>query len=105
MSPAERNALLMADAVFGALSKPTLSPATPSTDNAKWEPLIALMGSKKAQEFMFMGDSTAMNLYKHINTRRYLNIDRITGRTYKYVAPGKYIEIPSHQAIAHALSS
>ena len=47
---------------------------------------------------MFMGSAGGIVLYKHRDTRRYLNIEAETGRFYRY-ANGDYIEINREQAI------
>ena len=39
-----------------------------------WKPLEDKLGGR-CQEFMFMGRTGNLNLYKHIFTRRYLNLD------------------------------
>ena len=47
-----------------------------------------------------MGSAGGIALYKHRDTRRYLNIDAATGRFYRY-ADGDYVEIDRAQAIEH----
>ena len=54
--------------------------------------------------FMFMGHVDGIVLYKHRDTRRYLNIDAATGRFYQYI-DGDYIEINREQAIEHVYGS
>jgi hypothetical protein len=39
-----------------------------------------------------MGHAGDLVLYKHRDTRRYLNIDAVTGRFYRYV-DGSYVEV------------
>jgi hypothetical protein len=53
---------------------------------------------------MYMGHVGGIVLYKHRDTRRYLNIDSETGRFYRY-ADGEYIEINREQAIEHVYGS
>ncbi len=53
---------------------------------------------------MYMGTASGIVLYKHRDTRRYLNIDAATGRFYRY-ADGDYIEINREQAIEHVYGS
>jgi hypothetical protein len=53
---------------------------------------------------MFMSSAGGIVLYKHRDTRRYLNIDATTGRFYRY-ADGDYIEINRAQAIEHVYGS
>jgi len=40
-----------------------------------WAPLELMLGPKLCECFMFMGRSGELYLYKHIDTRRYLNLD------------------------------
>lgn len=47
-----------------------------------WKPLENKMGTW-CQEFMFMGRMGRVNLYKHIPTRRYVNLDD-SGNCYVY---------------------
>jgi len=49
---------------------------------------------------MFMGTAGAIVLYKHRDTRRYLNIDSETGRFYLYV-DRDYTAISREQAIGY----
>ena len=46
---------------------------------------------------MFMGKAGDIVIYKHRLTRRYLNIDAVTGKFYRY-ANGDYVEIDRRQA-------
>ena len=99
-----------AEALDRAINPRTSPPPTRSN----WTPLIELVGEKCAADFMFMGDADNLNLYKHRNTRRYLNIDRITLQTYRFVPArdldevkaGKahYELMPVQDAIREALS-
>ena len=52
-----------------------------------WKPLEDKLGDR-CQEFMFMGRVGSVNLYKHILTRRYLNLDD-SGNCYVY-REGRY---------------
>lgn len=152
LSPAERNAINMADCIFKALTAPprstqkganvlkrtiehlcagpfdesreealgivnealeqcfaaeTTTAVSPAEDpeKTKWVPLYKLIGPGRMDNFMYMGECEGMNLYKHINTRRYLNIDRTTGQTFQFVpADHGYIPIPQDEAIKHVFS-
>ena len=87
----------MADAIFGALTKP--APVS------NWTPLVNLVGAREAGDFMFMGTDGDLMLYKHVNTRRYLNINRISGRTFQFVnCPQGYKAIPTDEALAYVRS-
>jgi hypothetical protein len=54
-----------------------------------WAPLEQMLGPKLCESFMYMGRSGKIYLYKHIDTRRYLNLDaqgqcfRFTGKGYE----------------------
>ena len=53
---------------------------------------------------MYIGITSGIVLYKHRDTRRYLNIDAMTGRFFQYIN-GDYIEINREQAIEHVYGS
>jgi hypothetical protein len=71
-------------------------PATPV-----WEPLQAAVGSK-CREFMWMGRTGKVILYKHIWTRRYLNLDT-DGNAYRFTGEG-YEPLPLEEAINHVFN-
>ena len=62
-----------------------------------WRPLENAMPPDYCEDFMFMGKADDIVLYKHRITRRYLNIDAVTGGFYHY-ANGGYVEIDRRQA-------
>lgn len=70
-----------------------------------WEPLIKAVGDK-CEEFMFMGmvplGCIWIFLYKHIATRRYLNLDG-RGGAYSYNR-GRYHPVELNHAVEHAMS-
>ena len=43
--------------------------------SSEWTPLEQMFGPELCEQFMFMGRSAEIYLYKHIDTRRYLNLD------------------------------
>ena len=56
-------------------------------DNTKetresWTPLEAALGRAQCIDFMWMGSAGVVQLYKHMDTRRYLYIDALTGMFY-----------------------
>ena len=65
-----------------------------------WKPLEGALSRENYADFMYMGVTSGIVLYKHRDTRRYLNIGSETGRFYRY-ADGDYIEINREQAIEH----
>jgi hypothetical protein len=50
-----------------------------------WAPLQLLCPPGLCEQFMFMGKVDGIHLYKHVDTRCYLNVDA-SGRTYSYSA-------------------
>jgi hypothetical protein len=62
-----------------------------------WRPLESAMPPEFCEDFMFMGKAGEIILYEHRITRRYLNIDAVTGKFYRYIN-GEYIEIDQRQA-------
>jgi hypothetical protein len=69
-----------------------------------WKPLEGVLSSRDCSCFMYMGITSGIVLYKHRDTRRYLNIGSETGRFYRY-ADGDYIEIDREQAIEYVYGS
>ena len=69
-----------------------------------WKPLEGALSREHCESFMFMGSAGGIVLYKHRDTRRYLNIEAETGRFYRY-ADGDYIENDREQAIEHLYGS
>jgi hypothetical protein len=72
-----------------------------------WKNLEKLIGPENCANFMFMGHSADgtgdLCLYKHVVTRRYLNVDR-NGNTYQYNGrQGNYTPIDPSFAIAEVL--
>ncbi len=73
---------------------------------AQWGPLLKCFNGnkRKVREFMFMETTdTGINLYKHINTRRYINIGS-DGKYYKYL-DGNYTEVSFTEAMTGIESS
>jgi hypothetical protein len=69
-----------------------------------WKPLEGVLSREHCEDFMFMGSAGGIVLYKHRDTRRYLNIGAETGRFFRY-SDGDYIEINREQAIEHVYGS
>ena len=70
--------------------------------SSEWKPLELLLGPALCANFMYMGRSGEIFLYKHIDTRRYLNIDS-TGACFRYLPEG-YQAIGRAEAIARVFS-
>ncbi len=47
-----------------------------------WIPLEKALGKAQCIDFMWMGSAGTVQLYKHMDTRRYLLIDADTGEFY-----------------------
>ena len=56
-----------------------------------WTPLEQMLGRKLCERFMYMGRSGELYLYKHIDTRRYLNLDA-EGQCFRYTDKGYVLE-------------
>ena len=69
-----------------------------------WKPLEGALSRENYADFMYMGNVGGIVLYKHRDTRLYLNIDAVTGRFFQY-NDGDYIEINREQAIEHVYGS
>jgi hypothetical protein len=66
-----------------------------------WEPLQAAVGPR-CREFMWMGKTGKVFLYKHIWTRRYLNLD-VDGKAYRFTGEG-YEPFPLEEAIKYVFN-
>jgi len=49
-----------------------------------WIPLEKALGPAQCKDFMWMGSTGTVQQYKHIDTRRYLFIDAISGAFYDH---------------------
>lgn len=65
-------------------------------------PVLERMVGDAFREFMFIGEVNGILLFKHVWTRRYLNVDR-DGYTYRY-AGGRYERMPLVEALCHVLN-
>ena len=68
-----------------------------------WCPLEMVLTPGDCEDFMYMGRTGEIELYKHRWTRRYLNIRGDGGRFYR-LAGNAYIEISRDEAIEHVYS-
>ena len=62
-----------------------------------WLPLENSIPSEYCEDYMYMGKAGDIVLYKHRLTRRYLNIDAVTGKFFRYTND-EYAEIDRRQA-------
>ena len=67
-----------------------------------WAPLERVLGPQLCECFMFMGRSGELYLYKHVDTRRYLNLDA-EGRCFRYTG-NEYAPEELRKAITHVFS-
>ena len=65
-----------------------------------WAPLEFAVPARELENFMYMGRTGEIELYKHQFTRRYLNIERKSHKFYRYL-DGKYVEITRTAALEH----
>ncbi len=65
-----------------------------------WTPLELVLASRELEDFMYMGRSEEIELYKHCLTRRYLNISADGQRFYHY-SGGTYVEVTKAVALDH----
>jgi hypothetical protein len=66
-----------------------------------WIPLELIVPSRELGNFMYMGRSGEIHLYKHIDTRRYLNI-AVDGTCFRYTSAG-YQPVKREDAIRRAV--
>lgn len=70
--------------------------------SSDWAPLERMLGPELCERFMFMGRSGELYLYKHSDTRRYLNI-ALDGSCFRYT-PAGYMPTDREEAIAWVFS-
>jgi hypothetical protein len=68
-----------------------------------WRPLEMVLAPCECQDFMYMGRTGEIELYKHRWTRRYLNISSDGVRFYR-LGGSAYLEISRAEAINHIFS-
>lgn len=69
-----------------------------------WKPLEKTVAVAHLDDFMHMGRIGTMQLYKHRMTRRYLNIDAVSGRCFAY-REGKYCPVGRETAVQYVLEA
>lgn len=78
-----------------------------ANEEPMWGPLCRVVGQMNLSAFMYMGrvrtGEKSIFFYKHILTRRYLNLDS-EGQSYRYDS-GAYTVIDLDEALAHAFGS
>ena len=65
-----------------------------------WVPLEATVTPAECESFMYMGRAGQIELYKHVLTRRYLNICP-DGRRFCRLEGDEYVEISKVEALEH----
>jgi hypothetical protein len=90
--------VLLCNTALGTLSIMTTRRTRKGTitqdEQPDWEPLRGIAGDELLAYFMWMyqvtfRDGTALHVYKHIHTRRYLHLTR-DGRAFVYVGDERY---------------
>jgi hypothetical protein len=76
-------------------------------DEPTWAPLVAVVGGRQAEWFMWMyaialADETRVHAYKHVSTRRYVHLGE-DGRGFEYVGDKQYREMDPDDAADLAL--
>ena len=65
-----------------------------------WAPLESVLTRQECAAYMYMGRAGTLELYKHHETRRYLNISADGSRFYLY-REGRYLEVTRAVALQH----
>jgi hypothetical protein len=65
-----------------------------------WKPLERLFSREECSAFMYIGSAGTIELYKHHDTRRYLNIDANSGEFYLY-GNNTYMKVSKAAALAY----
>jgi len=73
-------------------------------DSPEWNPLLTRLASHQCAAFMYMGHVGPVHLYKHVITRRYLNLDG-AGNCYVWDGQGEdvgnYISVNFAEQVIH----
>ena len=72
-------------------------------DKPNWQPIRALLCDYYVDKFMWMGRQGDIELYKHYDTRHYLNIDA-RGHCYEFTTDQTYKQILTSAALKQAFS-
>jgi hypothetical protein len=74
--------------------------STPVVCYPNWRPLERLFSAQECSKFMYMDRSGSIELYKHRETRRYLNIHAESGEFYLY-GYRAYMKVSKAAALAY----
>jgi hypothetical protein len=74
--------------------------STAFISSPNWRPLERLFSVAECSKFTYMGRSGPIELYKHRETRRYLNIHAESGEFYLY-GNGTYMKVSKAAALAY----
>lgn len=81
----------------------SMDTGTPTFDSQlNWGPLEKAVASVHPPDFMHMGCIGTIQLYKHRWTRRYLNIDSLSGGCFEY-RNGEYSSVDPECAMRYVL--
>ena len=78
------------------------------TERPDWKPLLDALGENVAADFMWMfevelANGTRLQAYKHIDTRRYVHLDR-DGAAFVFEPPDRYRTFPLADLLAQVFA-
>ena len=80
---------------------PSTKPFPFTIGEPNWAPLETALTEQECEDYMYMGSVGEIELYKHVLTRRYLNIST-DGRRFYRREHDEYIEISKTEARDYA---
>jgi hypothetical protein len=79
---------------------PSKKPISITVGEPNWAPLETALMPQECEDFMYIGRAGQIELYKHVLTRRSLNISNDGRRSYRQ--RDEYIEISKTEAFDYA---
>lgn len=77
---------------------PSTKPFPITIGEPNWAPLETALTQHECEDYMYMGSAGEIELYKHVLTRRYLNIST-DGRRFYRRERDEYFEISKTEAL------
>jgi hypothetical protein len=77
---------------------PSTNPTSITVGEPNWAPLETVLTPQECEDFMYIGRAGQIELFKHVLTRRYLNISH-DGRRFYRRERDEYIEISKTEAL------